>query len=622
MSSAHDPAPRSFIAELRRRYVFRVAGVYAAVAFVVLQVADLVVEPLALPRWIMPALIVVTALGFPLALVLAWAFEITSEGIRRTDALPVARDGARTGAADDDPVDAAPLAPGRRRVPRRVALVGAGAVIVLVLAVGAWIGLGAVRASDGGQIESVAVLPFVDLSAAGDQQYLSDGLTEELLGALARVPGLRVASRSSSFQFRGAQVDVRDVGRRLGVAAVIEGSVRRSGNRLRISAQLVDAASGYQLWSEEYEREVADLFALQDEIAGRIAARLDPTRAEDDPLMRRQTESIDAYDRFLRGNFLLAKRSPGPAEQAIEEYRAAARIDPRFVAPLAREAYAYALFVDWGWRHRGATSAELIARGLALSERALALDSSSADAWMARAYLLVQSDPYRMGGAVGAFERAIALDPANVEAWHQYGQTLMVLGRYDEARSAYQRVLALAPERAMSMVPLAAIALRQKRMDEAARWRDSAVATDPSLAYPYVVRSLFLSSTGDAEAARRDADVALRLDPEYTAPARAARALALVTAGDTAAARREIVAARAALQDPETPSSTEGYFVALALVAAGEAQEALDLLERVDPRGALFWFLLQSPELDAVRAHPRFRALVAEADPRDDAARL
>src|SRR5690606_35374530 len=151
---------------------------------------------------------------------------------------------------------------------------------------------------------------------------------------------------------------------------------------------------------------------------------------------------------------------------------------------LAREAYAYALFVDWGWRHRGATSAELIARGLALSERALALDSSSADAWMARAYLLVQSDPYRMSGAVDAFERAIALDPANVEAWHQYGQTLMVVGRYDEARTAYQRVLALAPERAMSMVPLAAIALRQKRMDEAARWRDSAVATDPSLAYP------------------------------------------------------------------------------------------------------------------------------------------
>jgi TolB-like protein len=221
----------AFLSELKRRRVYRVAVVYAAVAFVIWQAAEIAVPGLNLPAWVLTLVILLTVLGFPVSLVLAWAFDITPEGVKRTEA-----------------ESAEPVAPGKVE-----------------------------RAAGEGDTEarkSIAVLPFADMSPESDQEYFSDGMSEELIDALTKIPGLRVTARTSSFQFKGERRDIREVGRALGVTHVLEGSVRKSGDRLRITAQLVDTTDGYHLWSERYDRDLSDIFEIQDEIAASIVSEL------------------------------------------------------------------------------------------------------------------------------------------------------------------------------------------------------------------------------------------------------------------------------------------------------------------------------------------------------------
>ena len=273
-----------WFAELRRRRVFRVAGVYLVAAWLVIQVADAVFEPLGLPAWSLRLVIILAALGFPLACVLAWAFDVTPQGIERT--LP------------GDPA-AAPLPAATAATPDR---------------------------------QAVAILPFADLSPAHDQEYFCDGIAEEIINALCCVRGLRIASRTSAAQFRGRSVDVREIGRTLGVGAVLEGSVRKAGDRVRITAQLVNAADGYHLWSESFDRGLEDVFTTQTEIAQQLvrALRLSLTQQEIELLERGGTRNAEAYDLYLRGQALLRDGSDTALPQAAALFRGAVQADPQF----------------------------------------------------------------------------------------------------------------------------------------------------------------------------------------------------------------------------------------------------------------------------------------------------
>lgn len=464
--------------------------------------------------------------------------------------------------------------------------------------------------ADGGR-EAAAhliVLPFTNASGLAEQQYLGDGIAEELRQRLGTLADVRI--RRGATAGGGAPVT------RGSITHVLDGTVQRAGTMLHITARLIDDA-GSVIWSDRYDVPTEALLDVEDRIAAGVARVLRPEDARaHTAAARRRTADPVAHDHYLRGEHALKQRTPASVIQAISEYREASAIDPDMTAAIAREAYGYALFLDWGWTYPGLDAAALMRRGTELSDRAVQQDSLSPEAWLARAYMLMLRDPERLRGAPEAFGRAVALDPTNPEAQHQYGQTLMVLGRYAEAKAAYHAALAVEADRPLTVVPLSAIALREGDIRSAQRWSDSAVALAPNAPYPWTSRAQLRLVLGDAAGARADAEQALRIDPSYALPARSALAAALTRLGQQADAEQALTQARAALVQPARPSSTEGYYLAAALLLMGRPAESLDVLAAARPRGAWLWFYFQSPIFDPIRNEPRFQQIIAEADPR------
>lgn len=265
MTERPNPFNRSLL-ELKRRRVFRVAAAYAVAGWLVVEVSATILPVLDAPAWTTRLIIVMALLGFPVAVVLAWAFDITPEGVKRTTELTTAGES-----------DVSRLPGGQAG---RIAV--AGAVLVLALAGAGWWMSASRGSGDRPAPHSIAVLPFVNMSGDEENEYFSDGITEELLDHLAKLSGLQVAARTSSFAFKARELPVPEIARQLGVAVVLEGSVRRSGDRVRITGQLIDGQTGYHLWSDSYDRELTDVFAIQDEIAGAIAAQLEVTLGADE----------------------------------------------------------------------------------------------------------------------------------------------------------------------------------------------------------------------------------------------------------------------------------------------------------------------------------------------------
>lgn len=616
---------RSLLREIRQRRVFRTAGLYLVAAWAALEVSTTVFAVLGLPAWAARLVLALLAIGFPVSVWLAWMFDLRGGRVERE-----AESGAWRGIRYGQLVVVAGATVVGLGLAGLVLLQGGG--LTAPVTAGAAGSSGAAAARPGaatllpaglegiGAERTVALLPFRDLSDEAGDAYFAEGISEQILTTLARFDDLRVVSGATLARRAARGESLEQILSSVGAGYALEGTVRRAGDRVRIASRLTEAASGHVVWAEELEADltVEDIFATQSEVARAVAAALESRmrpRGGRAPGAR-PTESLEAYDLFLHGNHELRRRTPASVTQAIAHYRAASELDPGFAEALTREAYANALFVDWGWTPPGGSAEALIQRGLALADSVLARDSSFAEGWLARAYLLVQKDPYRLSGAIEAFERSIGLDPVNPEAYHQYGQSLMVLGRSGQAAAAYHSALALEPDRAMTLVPLSALASRAGDLEEALRWTDSAVAVGEDVPYAWSVRSGDRRRLGDAAGAVEDALQALRIDPSYAVPGRCALAAARVALGDTAAALEEFARAVAALRDPERPGPTDALFIAGTLVELGRHDEAIDFLERTRPRSAWLWFYMQSREFDPVRDDPRFRAVESEADPR------
>jgi adenylate cyclase len=445
---------RSLLGELKRRRVFRVALAYAVVAFGVLQGADVLTEALALPGWTLTLVAVLVILGFPVAVVLAWAFDVTPEGVRRAG----------------PPVSAVPLR------------LGAAAVLVLATLAGGgwWLSSGRVPVplADAGSATSIAVLPFVNMSADAENEYFSDGISEELLNLFAKVPGLQVAARTSSFAFKGRDEDITEIGRQLRVAHVLEGSVRKSGGRVRITAQLIESGTGYHLWSETYDRDVSDIFAVQDEIARAIVAALAPhlgVRAMAVVPRNAGTANARAHDLYLLGLREWHRRGDEPLQQALERFSEAARLDPSYAAAHAGMALTHAVLPMYGDHPvdvslRAGRAAALRALELqpempeayaALGQlaqnwewdwltaerhyaRALELNPNYATAHLWRCELLAITG--KADESIRACQRGVALDPLSPVAYSQMGSAFMVAGQQDSARTGFERSVELAPD--------------------------------------------------------------------------------------------------------------------------------------------------------------------------------
>jgi len=471
-------------------------------------------------------------------------------------------------------------------------------------------------ASAGIAQNSVAVLYFDNLSPDTADAYLADGLTEEITSRLGELPRLHI-KRPGRDAVRRLRDSVPDylvaLGRVLRVRYLVEGSVRRAGPRVRVSARLLGAGDGFRVWSADYDRAASDLLALQEEIAQQIATgiagRLTP--ADRANLAARPTRSAEAYEHYLRGNHLIAERTPTSAARAIEEYRAALRFDPAFSRALGRIAYAYALFLQWGWEYPGVPSDSLLARGLTAVAEGLARDSTVSDTWMALGYLRTAQYPRALTGVLEAYERAIALDRFNAEALHQYGSALAILERDSNATVVLHQALSIEPQRPVTLWELSYIEFINRRLAASLHWADSVVAIDPTSFLGYEQRGYASFLLGDTAGARRDGEAAIRLGSREYAEA----LLAIVDAAvhDTASARARIERLRAAIKNSERLSVFESTALANALVAVGDTSAGLDALERTQPRGRFLWYGIRG--LVGLQPSPRLERLIDEIRP-------
>jgi TolB-like protein/cytochrome c-type biogenesis protein CcmH/NrfG len=520
------PGYQRFFAELKRREVFRIAAVYGAVGFVVLQVADLLAEGLALPDVVLRTATFLVLLGFPIALVLAWAYERTAAGVKRTDP-------AATGEIDAIVAES----PAKRWPAGLLALAGVAALVWGAWLVGKRAGESGAEAmaesmtaeaSGSGQTAtdavlqlayadlsednrpSIAVLPFVNMSSDEEQEYFADGMTEELLNALAKIRELRVGGRTSSFAYKGQDKDLREIGDELGVRFLVEGSVRKQGDRLRITAQLVDAEDNFHMWSETYDRTVDDVFAVQEEIAESIAGELEVSLGlSGDQTLVTPTADLRAYDLYLAAQAQLRERNEGVAE-AVRLYAAAVARDSSWAPAWAGLAQAQALVPYYLTPQ--ATGGDLASvqseeweRALAAAEqaarRALELDPDNAAAEVALGNVI--RDRRQWQAAERHYLRALEIDPDNVEAHQQYAEYLAAIGRQDEAVRSAERGVALDPTSAIRNFILGYILVDLGRYAEAIQPLERAILLDPELLRVLPVLSDAYGALGDWESAER-----------------------------------------------------------------------------------------------------------------------
>lgn len=401
-----SPEPGLF-AELRRRNVFRVAAMYAVAAWLLIQIADATFEPLGVPAAAHRILILVAALGFPVALVLGWLFDWTAEGLVRTP---------------DDPEQEVARLRGHRRIDFAI-------IAALVLALGmALLGPQLTVAPDAGTpIRSVAVLSFADMSPARDQGYFGDGIAEEIMGGLAKVEELRVTARTSAFAFKGKNASIQAIGAQLGVGAIVEGSVRKAGDRLRITAQLIRVADGFELWSDSFDRKLEDVFAIQDEIARATVAALKVRLVGTEPLVRPTTGNVRAFELYATGRYLLNLRSEEGLRNAVGYFERALEIDENYQLAYVGLADAHSLEFTYAYRGEDALfEAEAAAR------RALAIDERDGKVHASLGFLRMMQ--WRWDEAEREFREALRLDPAYATTYHWYSVLLRSIGRMADSK--------------------------------------------------------------------------------------------------------------------------------------------------------------------------------------------
>lgn len=586
----------TLLAELARRNVIRVAGLYLVVAWLATQVAGTVLPMFGAPGWVARSVVIVLAIGFVPAMGVAWVFELTPEGLKR----------------DADVVPEASIAP---QTARRL---GRLTIVVLAIALG-YFGVDkfvltprreAVRIAPAPMAhaapapvapKSVAVLPFVNMSGDPANEYFSDGITEEILNALAQVPGLKVAARTSAFAFKGKAEDLRKVGRVLGVATVLEGSVQRAGDQVRITAQLIDTRSGYHLWSEKYDRKLTSIFAVEDEISRAIADKLKVqlAGAGGQPLFAQQSIDPRAHDFYLRGLTLLAARS---VAEAVAAFQQSVAIEPQYAQAWSALAEAQALLPTYGPVTMQVANADAIQS----ARHALALDPDDARAHVALG--MVYSNQMRWADADRALRHALQLAPGDAEVLNQYAQFLEGVGQLDAALAALDHALQRDPLSAIS----GAIRVQLRwnlHLDDpataAARIKAIVVAHPESL---FVHRSatlfyLALHRYPEAETQIRMAGLLGASDPE---------AKALLVRGIADPAQRERAVRSLETSAGNADLRRDAVVHALYLIQLGERDRALRVLEANDfSRSSSITSLLWLWGFDPVREDPRFKAVLA-----------
>jgi len=583
----------NLFSELKRRNVYKVAVAYAVVGWLLVQVATQVFPFLEIPNWVVRLVIALVVIGFPIALVIAWAFEATPQGIKRTE--------------DVDPFDSRSgqvLTAGRaskNHVWIYIVVIGA-AISVALFFLGRYTA-GTKEAASPSQPsnKSIAVLPFMNMSADKSDEYLSDGMTEELINVLTKVKGLRVPGRSACFAFKGKNEDdiFHKVGEQLHVSAVLEGSVRKAGDKLRITAQLVNVADGYHLWSETYDRDMKDILAVQSDVAQRVVQALELQLGGEEAraLAKKPTENAEAYRLYLLGRYHFNKFTRAGWTNAIHYFEQALQVDPAY-------ALAYCGLADtYGWAGGQIVAGrEAWAKEKELALKALALDPNLAEAHLSLGVALFSAFDFH--GSEDELKRAIQLNSNLALAYDQYGWTFMAKGDFDGAIANEKKALELDPLNPLLNTDLGFFLHWARRYDEGIVQLRKTLELDPNNALAEQTLGWCLHWKGKTVDALAEFQKATTLDdlPWY----KGSLGYAYAASGDRAKAEQVLRDLdELAKKQYVSPAARASVYLGL-----GEKAKALDWIEKAfEDMDPLFWW--NTDQLyDSVRNEPRFQALV------------
>ncbi|HZR05526.1 MAG TPA: tetratricopeptide repeat protein [Candidatus Udaeobacter sp.] len=594
MSYGKNATLKNFFSELKRRNVYKVAVAYAVVAWLLIQAASIFFPAFDAPPWVMKIFIIVIIFGFPVALVLSWAFEITPEGIKLESEI--------------EPNKSIKRRTGRKIVAVTIALAvpAAGLFVYQLVRSKSTVTPRQSEAATEAPNKSIAVLPFVNMSADKNDEYLSDGMTEELINVLSKVPGLRVPGRTSCFAFKGKNEEdiFRKVGDQLHVGTVLEGSVRKAGDKLRVTAQLINVSDGYHLWSKDYDGDVKDILNFQSNVAEQVVQALqvqlgtEAARA----LSKKPTENAEAYRLYLLGRYHFAKFTRAGWTNAIHYFEQALQIDPAYTL-------AYCGLADtYGWAG-GQTlpGREAWAKEMEFARKALALDPN-----LAEAHLSMGTALYSVLGPYASkkeLDRAVELNPNLALAYDQYGWTFAEMGRFDDAIAAEKKALELDPLNTFLNTDLAFFLYWARRYEEATTQIRKTLELDPNNAFAHSILGWCLIGKGNKAEATAEFQKATSLDdlPWY-----------ISSLGYACAANGDRPKAEQILQDLEelskqryvSPANRAAVYLGL-----GEKEKALDWLEKAyEDRDPIFWWIDGDQLYDSLRNEPRFQALVQKID--------
>jgi TolB-like protein/Tfp pilus assembly protein PilF len=566
--------PKNFFGELKRRNVYKVAVAYAVVGWLLVQIATQVFPFFEIPNWAIRLIVLAIVIGFPIALVLAWAFELTPEGIKRTE--------------DVD------LAPGQR--PRHHAwifvVIIAGVISVAVFFVGRFTAPTKPIGDNEISSKSIAVLPLANLSRDPDNEYFADGIQDEIITRLAQVSDLKVISCTSTRRYKGTNLNLAQIAKELGVAHILEGSVQKSNDQVRVNVQLVNAPGDAHLWADIYDRKLTDIFAVESEIAKTIVdtLRAKLSGSEQHAITSRPTENAQAHDLYLRGRFFWNKRSLQGFKTALDYFEQAVRADPNYAVAYAGMADCYVLLPLYG----GETPAELFPKAIAMASKAIALDPSLGEPHASLG--LLNSFTFDFAASVREYEQAIRLNPNYATAHQWFGDsTLPALGQFDRANAELKRALELDPLSVVANEDAGTVYALSGRYQEAIAQLHKTIEMDPARYSAHWALGQTLEWAGDLASAIAAYEKSVNLDDDPYP-------LGLLGAAKAKAGNRPgALAILQKLREMAKHRYVADYSFALVHLGLGEKDEALRWLESS--------YAKHQPDLNWIRIDPNLRAL-------------
>jgi len=591
----------SFLNELKRRNVFKVGIAYVVVAWLVAQVLQLVFESFGTPGWAIKTVLVLLAAGLPFALFFAWAFELTPEGLKRESEVDRSQSIARQTGRKLNHTIVLVMALALVYFAYDKFIVSADRETALRQAASQAVTDQAASADATPQTgNSIAVLPFVNMSSDPEQEYFSDGISEELLNGLAKIDSLKVAARTSSFSFKGQNRPIGEIAEVLGVDHILEGSVRKSGSQIRVTAQLIRVSDGFHMWSETYDRELVNIFAIQDEITAAIVRELRLQLTNQAQLSAATTHNPEAYQEYLQGLYFWNLREADNLYLAVEHFQRATQLDPGYTEAWVGLGEAWVLLPVWEFDYTKAPEQLEYARLAAV--RALELDPRSGRAYNILAYIFNIKLEWRE--SFENHELAVKLETENATIWQWYAVSLGIVGKRELAETAFQKAMELDPRSRIIGASSAEELIRTGNYEAAMARIDQTLAFAPDFLFGWQIKGFIHILRQEFDEAR----TAFQTITDLAGPTRSdLKTVDLI---------EDFVRSGKPGRAPDwfaDPRRIDPYYVFLALVCAGQYEAALDQIERQSgstiPLSAAY-FLNSVLYREKMGDMPRYRELV------------